>query len=195
VRGKDAGLPRQLLESKKIFEGAVFDVERDVLREENGMEIVRDVVRHPGGAGALPLFDDGRVALVRQYRHPARRELLEIPAGRIERGESPETCAAREVEQEIGFRAGRVEKLAEFYSTPGFCEEKLFVYLATDLTLSAQNLDHDELIEVVYLPFDEAARMAKRGEIEDSKTVIALLMTEKLRTIAGAGEQPVIGDR
>ena len=98
-------MPRQLLESEIVFKGAVFDVERDRLREENGMEIIREVVRHPGGAGALPLFDDGRVALVKQDRHPARRELLEIPAGKIEDGETPETCAAREVEQEIGFRA------------------------------------------------------------------------------------------
>jgi ADP-ribose pyrophosphatase len=177
------------LDSQKIFNGAVFDVERDTLLDENGMEIVRDVIRHPGGAGALPLFDDGRVALVRQYRHPARRELLEIPAGRIESGESPEICASREVEQEIGFRAGRIEKLAAFYSTPGFCEERLYVYLATDLTRTAQNLDHDEFVEVVYLPLAEAVKMAERGEIEDSKTVIALLLTGKLRSIAGAGEQ------
>jgi ADP-ribose pyrophosphatase len=172
-------LPRQLLESEKIFKGAVFEVERDRLLEENGIEIVREVVRHPGGAGALPLFDDGRVALVKQYRHPARRELLEIPAGRIEVGETPEMCAAREVEQEIGFRAGRIEKLAEFYSTPGFCEEKLHVYLATDLTPSSQALDHDEWVEVVYLPFAEAAQMLGRGGIEDSKTIIALLLAVK----------------
>jgi len=171
-------LPRQL-ESEKIFKGAVFEVERDRLLEENGIEIVREVVRHPGGAGALPLFDDGRVALVKQYRHPAQRELLEIPAGRIEVGETPEMCAAREVEQEIGFRAGRIEKLAEFYSTPGFCEEKLHVYLATDLTPSSQALDHDEWVEVVYLPFAEAAQMLGRGGIEDSKTIIALLLAVK----------------
>jgi ADP-ribose pyrophosphatase len=172
-------LPRDLLDSQRIFNGAVFAVDCDRLLEENGVEIVREVVRHPGGAGALPLFDDGRVALVRQYRHPARRELLEIPAGRIEDGEAPEMCAAREVEQEIGFRVGRIEKLAEFYSTPGFCEEKLYVYLATDLTPSSQALDHDELIEVVYLPFAEAAPLAERGEIEDSKTIIALLLAAK----------------
>jgi ADP-ribose pyrophosphatase len=172
-------LPRQLLESEKIFKGAVFDVERDMLREDNGIEIIREVVRHPGGAGALPLFEDGRVALVKQYRHPARRELLEIPAGRIESGETPEMCAAREMEQETGFRAGRIEKLAEFYTTPGFCEEKLHVYLATDLTPSSQALDHDELVEIVYLPFAEAAQMLGRGEIEDSKTIIALLLALK----------------
>jgi ADP-ribose pyrophosphatase len=174
-----------LLKSEKIFNGAVFDVERDRLLEENGVEVIREVVRHRGGAGALPLFDDGRVALVKQYRHPARRDTLEIPAGRIEGGETPESCAARELEQEIGFRAGRIEKLAEFYSTPGFCEEKLHVYLATALTTSSQALDHDEWVEVIYLPFAEAVKMAERGEIEDSKTIIALLMTEKIRSLAG----------
>jgi ADP-ribose diphosphatase len=182
---EDLTLPRELLDSQRIFDGAVFAVDRDCLLEESGVEIVREVVRHPGGAGALPLFDDGRVALVKQYRHPARRELLEIPAGRIENGETPEMCAAREIEQETGFRAGRIEKLAEFYSTPGFCEEKLHVYLATALTPSSQALDHDELIEVVYLPFAEAVRMAECGEIEDSKTIIALLMTEKFGLLAG----------
>jgi len=188
-------LPRELLGSERIFSGAVFDVVRDRLLDENGIEIVREVVRHPGGAGALPLFDDGRVALVRQYRHPARRELLEIPAGRIEDGEAPEVCATRELEQEIGFSAGRIDKLAEFYSTPGFCDEKLYVYLATDLTPSSRNLDHDELIEVVYLPFAEALKMAERSEIEDSKTIIALLMTEKLKSIAGVAYRPIAGDK
>jgi ADP-ribose diphosphatase len=172
-------LPLQLLESEKIFKGAIFDVERDRLREESGIEIIREVVRHPGGAGAVPMLDDGRVALVKQYRHPARRELLEIPAGRIEDGETPEMCAAREVEQEIGFRAGRIEKLLEFYSTPGFCEEKLYVYLATSLTPSSQALDHDEFVEVVYLPFTEAVKLAERGEIQDSKTIIGLLLAAK----------------
>jgi len=172
-------LPRELIESQSIFKGAVFDVERDRLREEDGSEIVREVVRHAGGAGCLPLFDDGRVALVRQYRHPARRELLEIPAGKIESGETPAGCAARELEQETGFRAGRIERLAEFYSTPGFCEERLYVYLATGLERAEQNLDRDEYVEVAYLPFGEAVAMAERGEIEDSKTIIALLLAAR----------------
>ena len=172
-------MPRELIESQNIFTGAVFSVERDRLREENGSEIVREVVRHAGGAGCLPLFDDGRVALVKQYRHPARRELLEIPAGKIEAGETPMECAAREVEQEIGFRVGRIEPLAEFYSTPGFCEERLYVYLATELEQAEQNLDHDEFVEIVYLPLNEAVAMAERGEIEDSKTIIALLLAAR----------------
>ena len=172
-------MPREQTESQSIFRGAVFEVVRDRLREENGFEIVREIVRHSGGAGCLPLFDDGRIALVKQYRHPARRELLEIPAGKIESGETPLACATRELEQEIGFRAGRIEALAEFYSTPGFCEERLYVYLATDLQPVEQNLDHDEFVEVVYLPFTEAVIMAERGEFEDSKTIIALLLAAR----------------
>lgn len=172
-------MPRQLLDSEKIFKGSIFEIDRDRLREADGAEIVREVVRHQGGAGALPLFADGRVALVRQYRHPARAELLEIPAGKLEAGEAPEECAARELEQEIGWRAGRLEKLCEFYPTPGFCEEKLYVYLATDLQPAAQQLDEDEVIEIVYLPLEEAWQQVRRGEIVDSKTIIALLWVER----------------
>jgi len=168
---------RQVNNSDRLFSGPIFTVDRDRLTESNGLEVTRDVVRHPGGAGALPLFADGRVALVRQYRHPARAELLEIPAGRIEVGETPELCASREVEQETGFRPGRIERLSEFYSTPGFCEEMLHVFLASDLTPTRQQLDHDELVEVLFFPLEDAVRMARNGEIVDSKTIIALLLT------------------
>jgi ADP-ribose pyrophosphatase len=120
------------------------------------------------------------VALVRQYRHPARAELLEIPAGKLEAGESPDKCVARELEQEIGWRAGRLEKLCEFYPTPGFCEEKLHVYLATELQPATQQLDDDELIEIVYLPLAEAVRQAVSGALVDSKTIIALLLADRL---------------
>lgn len=186
-------MTRPLLSSEKIFDGLVFTVERDRLRETTGQEIVREIVRHNGGAGALPVFADGRVALVRQYRHPARRELLEIPAGKLEAGETPEECAAREVEQEIGWRVGRLEKLCDFFTTPGFCEEKLYVYLATELQPSQQALDEDELVEIVYLPLTEAVQMARSGLIEDSKTIIALLWAAHfLPELAGPGAHQVI---
>lgn len=177
-------MPRQLLDSEKIYTGAVFEIARDRLREDSGQEIIRDVVQHPGGAGGVPLFADGRIALVRQYRHPAKRDLLEIPAGKIDAGEAPETCAAREIEEELGVRVGRIEKLAEFYSTPGFCEEKLFVYLATELEPGEQHLDHDETVEIVYLSLAEAWQLVERGEIEDAKTIIALLLTKQKITAA-----------
>jgi ADP-ribose pyrophosphatase len=169
-------LSHRLIDSKRIFSGLIFDIERDRMIDNSGREIVREVVRHPGGAGGLPLFADGRVALVSQYRHPARRELLEIPAGRIESGETPDECAKREIEAEIGTHVGRVEKLAEFFSTPGFCEEKLHIYLATDLSPAPQSLDPDELIQIVYLPFGKALELVRSGQIEDSKTIIALLL-------------------
>jgi ADP-ribose pyrophosphatase len=172
-------MPRQLLDSQKIFTGAVFAVARDRLREDSGQEIIREVVQHPGGAGGVPIFTDGRIALVRQYRHPAKREMLEIPAGKIDAGESPEICAAREIEEELGVRVGQIEKLAEFYSTPGFCEEKLFVYLATKLEPAQQKLDHDEAVEIVYLSLEEAWQLVEQGEIEDAKTIIALMLTRQ----------------
>ena len=172
-------LKKSLLESELLFTGQIFAVERDRLLDVNGLEIMREVVRHPGGAGVLPLFADGRVALVSQYRHPARADLLEIPAGRIEPGETPEACVLREIEEEIGAKAGILCKLSEFYSTPGFCEEKLHVYLATELTPVPRRPDHDEVIEVVYLPLAEAGAMIHSGQIVDAKTIIALLLAEK----------------
>lgn len=172
-------MPRELLDSQNIYTGVVFEVARDRLREESGQVIIRDVVRHPGGAGGVPIFADGRIALVKQYRHPAGRDLLEIPAGKIDGNEPPERCAAREIEEELGVRVGRIEKLAEFYSTPGFCEEKLFVYLATELEESVQKLDHDEAVEIVYLTLEEAWQLVESGEIVDAKTIIALMLTKQ----------------
>nr|MBA2734463.1 NUDIX hydrolase [Acidobacteriota bacterium] len=134
------------------------------------------VVHHPGGAGVVAVFDDGTIPLVRQYRHPTMRYVLELPAGRLDPPERPEECAARELEEEIGVRAGCLEKLAEFFSTPGFCEEKLWVYLATDLTETTQNLEADEMLEIVRVPFSRAFEMIADGEIEDAKTIIGLMM-------------------
>jgi ADP-ribose pyrophosphatase len=169
----------RLIDSQRIFSGLIFDIERDRLLDDLDREVVREVIRHPGGAGGLPLFADGRVALVSQYRHPAGRELLEIPAGRIDSGETPDECARREIEAEIGTHVGKLEKLTEFFTTPGFCEEKLHIYLATDLQPAPQSLDPDELIEVVYLPFEKAVDLVRSGQIEDSKTIIALLLAAK----------------
>jgi ADP-ribose pyrophosphatase len=124
----------------------------------------------------VPVFDDGTVALVRQYRHPALRYLLEVPAGTLNRGERPEEGAARELEEELGVISGNMAMLVEFFVSPGFCEEKMWVYLATELTETAQQLEADELIEVVRLPFSRALEMISDGEIEDAKTIIGLML-------------------
>jgi ADP-ribose pyrophosphatase len=165
----------EMLSQQEIFRGRIFGVTLDEVRED-GLVYRREVVQHPGGAGVVALFDDGTVALVKQYRHPTGRYLLELPAGRLEPNEPPEQCAARELEEEVGARAGRIEKLAEFFTTPGFCAEKLYVYLATGLTEVRQNLEDEELVEVLRVPFREALAMCANGAIEDAKTIIGLML-------------------
>jgi ADP-ribose pyrophosphatase len=165
----------EFLDSKEIFSGRVFNVTVDTVREGD-KTYVREIVHHPGSAVILPVFDDGTIALVRQYRHPAVRYLLELPAGTLNDKERPEEGAARELEEELGLVAGRMEKLSEFFVSPGFCEEKMWLYMATDLTETAQRLEDDELLEVMRLPIDRALQMITDGEIEDAKTIIGLML-------------------
>jgi len=165
----------EFLDSKLVFSGRVFSVTVDTVREGD-KTYVREVVHHPGSAVILPAFEDGTIALVRQYRHPAVRYLLELPAGTLNDQERPEECAARELEEELGLVAGKLEKTSEFFVSPGFCEEKMWLYLATDLTETQQRLEDDELIEVVRLPIDRALQMITDGEIEDAKTIIGLML-------------------
>ncbi|HEY0323512.1 MAG TPA: NUDIX hydrolase [Pyrinomonadaceae bacterium] len=165
----------EVLASEEIYHGRIFDVSVYTVRE-NDQTYKREVVHHPGGAGVVAVFDDATIALVCQYRHPTLRYLLELPAGKLDSPERPEECAARELEEEIGVRAGRMEKLAEFFTTPGFCEEKLWVYLATDLIETVQNLEGDEQLEIVRVTFERAFEMIADGEIEDAKTIIGITM-------------------
>lgn len=165
----------QILGSQEIYRGRIFDVTVDTIREGE-KTYQREVVHHPGSAVIIPVFEDGTIALVRQYRHPAVRYLLEAPAGTLNHGEAPEQGAARELEEELGLVAGCLEKLCEFFVSPGFCEEKMWVYLATELTETGQRLEEDEIIEVVRLPFSQALSMITTNEIEDAKTIIGVMM-------------------
>jgi ADP-ribose diphosphatase len=164
-----------LLESKEIFRGRVFDVTVDTVREGDKI-YQREVVHHPGSAVIIPVFEDDTVALVSQYRHPAVRYLLEAPAGTLRRGERPEEGAARELEEELGVVAGNMEKLTEFFVSPGFCEEKMWLYLATELIKTEQQLEDDEILDVVRIPYSQALEMITAGEIEDAKTIIGLML-------------------
>jgi len=163
------------INSQVIFRGRVIEVTVDTV-SEGDITYPREVVHHPGSAVIVPVFDDGTVGLVRQYRHPAVRYLLEVPAGTLRRGEVPEEGAARELEEELGLVSGRLEKLTEFFVSPGFLEEKMWLYLATQLTETTQRLEDDELIEVVRLPLSQALNMITTGEIEDAKTIIGLML-------------------
>jgi ADP-ribose pyrophosphatase len=167
-------LPK-VVASKSIFRGRVIEVTVDTV-SEGDITYEREVVHHPGSAVIIPVFDDGTIALVRQYRHPTVRYLLEAPAGTLRRGEVPEDGARREVEEELGVVPRRLEKLAEFFVSPGFCEEKMWVYLATEFTTTEQQLEDDEVLEVIRIPFSQALSMITTGEIEDAKTIIGVML-------------------
>ncbi len=167
-------LPK-IVNSQKVFDGRVVNVTVDTV-SEGEVTYQREVVHHNGSAVIVPVFDDGTVALVRQYRHPAVRYLLEAPAGTLAKGERPEIGAARELKEELGLVAARLEKLSEFFVSPGFCEEKMWVYLATELSEGEQALEDDEILDVVRLPIADALEMITSGEIEDAKTIIGLIL-------------------
>ena len=142
---------------------------------DGDVEYERDVVTHNGSAVIVPVFADETVALVKQYRRPAQKYLYEIPAGSLDKNENPESGARRELEEEIGVTAGRLEKLTEFYVSPGFLSEKMFVFLATDLTETAQNLEADEILEIEKFTFEQVFEMIRKNEIEDAKTIVGLI--------------------
>lgn len=165
----------EFIDSKKIFAGRVFDVTVDTVREGD-QTYQREIVHHGGSAVILPVFEDSTIALVKQYRHPAVKYLLELPAGTLNDQELPEVGAARELEEELGLVAGRMEKLSEFFISPGFLSEKMWLYLATDLRETEQRLEDDEAIEIVRMPIERALQMITDNEIEDAKTIIGLLL-------------------
>lgn len=163
----------KVLSSKEIYKGRVFNVRLDTIREGD-VEYTREIVEHRGSAVIVPVFEDETVALVRQYRHAAGKYMLEIPAGSLEKGEDPKTCAIRELEEEVGVTAEKIELITEFYVSPGFLTEKMFVFLATGLTKTAQNLEIDELIEIERLTFPQALEMIRTGDIQDAKSIIGI---------------------
>ena len=165
----------EIISTEEIYKGKVFDLYEAKIREGE-IEYKREILKHHGSAVIVPVFADKSVALVRQYRHAAEKFLLEIPAGTLEKDESPETGARRELEEEIGFTAEKIEKLTEFYVSPGFLTEKMFVFLATDLTETAQNLDDDEVISIERFSFPSLFEKIRNGEIEDAKTIAGLIL-------------------
>lgn len=164
-----------VISSRPLYQGKVFDVlEADI--DDNGVRYKREIVTHHGSCVVIPVFNDGTVALVRQYRHAAGKYLLEIPAGTLNRDEPPEAGAARELEEEVGVIAGKLEKISEFYVSPGFLTEKMFLYLAENLSEGTQNLEEDELLSVERYTFPQAFDLIRDGSIEDAKTIIGLML-------------------
>lgn len=174
----------QVLSQQTVYNGKVFDIRVDEIRDGD-IQYKREIIVHGGSCVILPVFSDGTLALVRQYRHAARKYLFEIPAGTLEPGEDPLDGARRELEEEIGVTAESITPLAEFYVSPGFLTEKMHVFLATGLTDVGQKLEADEILTVERRPLDEFLQMIANGEIEDAKTIIAIL---RYRDIQNAGK-------
>ena len=141
----------------------------------NGRTVLLDVVRHPGAAAVVPFLSDDEVLLIRQYRHAADGMILEVPAGKLDSCEAPEVCARRELQEEAGQRAGRLEALGWIWTTPGFTDEKIYLFAAFDLTPVPQRPDDDEIIELVPTPLPRALERVWSGEINDAKSAMALL--------------------
>ncbi|SDW55312.1 ADP-ribose pyrophosphatase [Marininema mesophilum] len=162
------------LHSKTIFEGRVIRVQLDTVELPNGNTSTRELVMHSGAVAVMAINSENRMVFVRQYRKPLEREILEIPAGKLEPGEDPDDCARREMEEETGYQAATLKKVSSFYTSPGFADEILYLYEGTGLTEGEARPDEDEFVERVELTLEEAFWAMEAGEICDAKTVAAL---------------------
>jgi ADP-ribose pyrophosphatase len=171
-------MPFELLKTETVYPGRAFTIRRDTLRLPDGRETKFDIVEHVGSVIIIPLDDRGNLLFVRQYRHAAGLDLLELPAGTLDKGEAPEACAHREIREETGMAAGHMEHLGGFYLAPGYSTEFMHVYLATDLRPDPLEADADEFLTLEYIPVPRAMAIARRAEILDAKTLAALLLAQ-----------------
>ena len=166
----------KLIKSEPVFQGRTFKLRRDTVQMPNGHETKLDIVEHGGSVVLIPVDAAGNIVFVRQYRHAAGLDMLELPAGTRNGAEPPETCAAREMREETGMAAGVLERVGAFYLAPGYSTEFMYVFLATELTSSPLPADEDEFLRVEKLPAREAIEMAQRGELQDAKSLAALFL-------------------
>lgn len=175
---KDALFER--VESKKtVYTGRVADIDVWDVRLPDGRMAKREIIRHPGAAAVVPVDADGNVTMVYQFRHPIGRATLEIPAGKRERGEDPLLCAQRELREEVGLIAGQYRLLTELATSPGIFDERIFIYLATDLTPCDTDPDEDEFLNVRAFPLETLIARAAANEIQDSKTIVGLMLARE----------------
>jgi ADP-ribose pyrophosphatase len=169
----------EFIRSEFLLEGRAFKIRRDHLRTPDGRETKYEIVEHGGSVVMLPLDSQGNLLFVRQYRHAAALDLLELPAGTRDGDEPYEACAAREMREETGMAAGKLEKVGEFYLAPGYSTEFMMVFLATDLTHSPLKADADEFLQLEKIPVKQALQMAERGEVPDAKSLAALFVASR----------------
>ncbi|HSL45426.1 MAG TPA: NUDIX hydrolase [Anaerolineales bacterium] len=169
-------MPFELIRSETLLEGRTFNVRRDTLKTPDGGETKLEIVDHSGSVVIIPVDDENNLLFVRQYRHAAKADLLELPAGTRESEEPYEECAAREIREEIGMEAGRLQKLGEFFLVPGYSTEFMAVFLATGLKENPLNPDEDEFLQVERIPLKKVFKMAEQGEIKDAKSLAGLTL-------------------
>jgi ADP-ribose pyrophosphatase len=165
----------KLLKSQILYKGKVFDHQVDEIEYDSGNKGIREVAVHPGGAVVIPIKADGKVILVKQFRYPLQKTLIELPAGKLEKGEDPLVCATRELEEETGYKAKEIKKLGAIYTAPGYCTEILHIYSAKGLTPGNHNREEGEFgMEILELTMGEIEKMIASGEINDAKTIVGI---------------------
>ena len=167
------------LKSEKIYKGAIINLRRDKVTVQGGTSY-REIIEHNGGAVIAALTEDKKLVMVRQYRKPADKVMLEVPAGKIDPGEKPLEAAVRELKEETGYTAEKVEFLTQFYPSVGYSEEMLYLYICTGLTPGETNFDENEAIDIEEVELDRLFKKAMSGEIDDAKTLIAILMVKAM---------------
>lgn len=175
-------MKEETLRSERIYEGKILNLRVDTIRMEDGRRAQREVVEHGAAVAIVPIDSSGKVVLVRQYRRAVDKELLEVPAGMIDQGEEPDAAVQRELQEETGYRAERIRKLAGFWVAPGYTSEFIHVYLAEGLVESSLAADDDEAIDVETHSLDDALAMIDRGEICDGKSIVGLLALARERS-------------
>jgi NTP pyrophosphohydrolases including oxidative damage repair enzymes len=173
-------MKEQLIKKNIIYKGKAVDFYCDDIKLQNGQPAQREYLGHPGAVAVLPFLDQSNIILVKQYRYPIGKETYELPAGKLDIGESPEDCVKRELEEETGFRAKRIEKMLNFYPSTAFSNEVLHIFAAFGLIKGQSHPDEDEFVSAVIVNFKKAVNMVKSGEIMDSKTIIALLYFDNI---------------
>ena len=167
------------IKSERIYEGAIINLRRDEVTVQNGTSM-REIIEHNGGAVRAAVTSEGKLVMVRQYRKPAGRVMLEVPAGKIDPGESAEAAAKRELKEETGYTAGKIKFLMQFYPSVGYSEEILYLYLCTDLTPGETNFDENEAIDIEEYEINRLHKMVMDGDVQDAKTIIAIMTVKNL---------------